>query len=88
MVFDQNCDQGQKLKKVIDDKVCTTKRVKISRYTIHNDVSKIKGKHFVFEASIVEIYMHLLIDKGSETKLINEFLCIYIESAPLNSKKR
>ena len=34
---------------------------------------KIEGKHLIFKASIIEIKTCLLIDNGSETKLIDKF---------------
>ena len=39
---------------------------------IRDDVPKIKGKHLVFKSSINGIKTRLLVDNGSETKLIDE----------------
>ena len=49
------------------------KCVRISIGAVQNNVSKIKGKHFVFKANVAEIKTRVLIDNSSKAKLINEF---------------
>ena len=48
------------------------KCVRIFTCAIRDDVSKIKGKHLVFKASIAEIKTRVLIGNGSKAKMINE----------------
>ena len=51
----------------------TKKWVGISMCAIQNNVTKIKGKYLVFKTSIAGIHTCLLINNGSEAKLINKF---------------
>ena len=39
---------------------------------IQNNVVKVEGKHLVFKTSIAGIHTHLLINNGSEAKLIDK----------------
>ena len=76
LVFDQDCNQGRQPKEAIICKISTTKRVRISAYVIQDNVPKIKEKYLVFQAGIAEIKTCLLIDNGSEAKLIDKaFVC-------------
>ena len=53
--------------------VNTTKKMfRVSTYAIRNNVPKIKGKHLVFKSSINGMKTRLLVDNGSETKLIDK----------------
>ena len=73
VVSDQNCNQGQ-IEKNIDRTIDTTKKtVRVSTCAIRNNMPKTKGKHLVFKSSINGMKTYLLVDNGSETKLIDEF---------------
>ena len=72
VVSDQKRDQGYRKKDVVETADTTKKRVRISIYAIQNDVAKVEGKHLVFKTSIAGIHTCLLIDNGSEAKLIDK----------------
>ena len=57
---------------MVNNKICTIKKIRVSTYATQDDVLKIKGKHFVFKASIAAMKTRLLIDNGSKTKLIDK----------------
>lgn len=63
-----------KKKKCVNGEACTTttKQVRISACVVQDDMPKIKGKHLVFKASIAKIKTCLLIENGSEAKLIDK----------------
>lgn len=75
LVFDQNCNQRQQIKKVVNNEICATtaKWVRILAYAIQDNMPKIEDKHFVFKTSIAEIHMCLLIDNSCKAKLIDKF---------------
>ena len=73
LVLDQNCDQRQTTKDLLDKNHCVTKCVQISACVVKNSVPKIENRHLIFKTSVAEIKTRLLVDNGSKTELINKF---------------